>query len=116
MPWMNPNQSMQTAQFSKCLQNISKDVGPALPTISEILADSHFLPCQIVFSEGYKEDNIASLDDPFPVTEDASTEEYDYLSDSDLDDEELVTETGNHKNDATRGITRDGNEMEVSPR
>ena len=37
---------------------------------------------------GYKEGSIVPLDGALPSEYDASTEDYDYLSDSDLDDEE----------------------------
>ena len=41
---------------------------------------------------GYKEASISPLDDPFPSDQQSSIDDYEYLSDSDLDDEELSLE------------------------
>lgn len=42
----------------------------------------------LVLAGGYKEEKLSFLDDPFPSDEDSSIDDYDYLSDSDLDEEE----------------------------
>lgn len=41
-----------------------------------------------VLTGGYKEAEMVSLDDPFPPHRQSLTEEYEYMSDSDLEDEE----------------------------
>ena len=41
-----------------------------------------------MFAGDYRENKLVALDAPFPADYSVSTEEYDYLSDSDLDDEE----------------------------
>lgn len=38
---------------------------------------------------GYRENTISSLDAPFPEGHSASTDQYEYFSDSDLDEEDI---------------------------
>lgn len=42
-----------------------------------------------MFTGGYRENAISSLDAPFPKDHNASTEEYEYFSDSGLDEEDI---------------------------
>jgi len=60
-----------------------------------------------VFSDGFSEGALKNLKDGFPSSEVPYTDSYEYLSDSDLDEEECYTEVAPNSDTAASNPTHD---------